>query len=355
MAELLSEYRAPGAVVAVVRDQRLAWWRGYGRLDLASDAIPDADTLFRLQSITKPFTGLAIMQLRDAGLLDLDDPLVRHLPEFAAVQMRHGAADDVTLRLLLCHHSGLLSEQTKIPQTPSRAQLLASLGHLEVGSRPGTEFKYSNVGFALLGEVIARRGGRPYRDYVRDEVLEPLGMASSGFEVTPTHRANLATGYEALPNQDGLAAVPSPPMDGLAAAGDLHASARDLARMVALQFRLDAPIRAGAQVLRGASLAEMHRPQFLDAEWRTGYGLALFALRRGDHVYLGHTGSGAGYRVATFFSVPIRSGVIALTTQSTTDMRHLAMDVLDIIWDAGVDAVSDPSSPPASSAPGRGP
>src|SRR5581483_7215678 len=110
MRDLLRRHRLPGASAGIVREGRLAWQAGFGFADLATRRRPDEHTLYRVASISKTFTATAIVQLRDAGKLGLDDPLVRHLPEFAAVRCRHGRVEAVTLRRLLSHRSGLISE-----------------------------------------------------------------------------------------------------------------------------------------------------------------------------------------------------------------------------------------------------
>src|SRR4051812_3778051 len=110
LAELLAQHRLPGASVSVVREGTPAWTAGFGFADLETGRRPDADTVYRVASISKTFTAAAVVQLRDGGRLTLDDPLVRHLPEFGAVRVHHGRVEDVTLRRLLSHRSGLVSE-----------------------------------------------------------------------------------------------------------------------------------------------------------------------------------------------------------------------------------------------------
>ena len=110
----LERERVPGAAIGVVRDQELVWSHGFGYANLASDRVPDADTLFRCGSITKTFTATAIMQLRDEGKLGIDDPVVSYIPEFGAVKARFSRPENVTIRRLLTHTSGLMGEGPKM-------------------------------------------------------------------------------------------------------------------------------------------------------------------------------------------------------------------------------------------------
>ncbi|MFN0198476.1 MAG: serine hydrolase domain-containing protein, partial [Planctomycetaceae bacterium] len=166
----LAKGKIPGLAVGVVRDQELIWSRGFGKANLATGKSPDEQTLHRVASITKSFTATAIMQLRDEGKLHLDDPLAKFIPEFGKVQVKAGTLPGVTLRRLLAHHSGLVSE-TPLPtwdalDFPSRDDVLAALPQTEVVIPQDSAFKYSNLAYGLLGEVVARVSGMPYFDYI---------------------------------------------------------------------------------------------------------------------------------------------------------------------------------------------
>ncbi len=183
----LERERVPGAAIGIVRDQEHLWSRGFGYADLASDRFPNADTVFRCGSITKTFTATAIMQLREEGKLGIDDPLVRPIPEFGAVKARFGKPQDVTIRRLLTHTSGLAGEGPNNGweklEFPSIEGMLSALGRTEIVIEAESQYKYSNLGYALLGEVIARVSGQPYADYVQRNLLDPLGMNDSGFHL----------------------------------------------------------------------------------------------------------------------------------------------------------------------------
>ena len=146
--------------------------------------------MYRIASITKTFTGSAIMQLRAAGLLQLDDPAVSFLPELRGGGGRFGAIESVTIRRLLSHESGLRSEPPgtdwSIPRFEGDvARTLAHAGEIGTVVPPNRQWKYSNLGYQLLGEIVARVSGSPYTDYVSEKILQPLGMSATSFEPLP--------------------------------------------------------------------------------------------------------------------------------------------------------------------------
>ena len=186
-ADLVAEHDLPGMVVGLAagtdQDNALAWSQGFGwggGPSTAASSAPgsrplDADTQFRVASITKTFTATAVVQLRDAGKLHLDDPLVQHVPEFAAVESPFGRIEDVTLRRLASHSSGLVGEPPLDHwlslRFPTREEWLASLPGVKVAIPPGSAFKYSNLGYTLLGEVVERVSGMPYVEYMQQAVF----------------------------------------------------------------------------------------------------------------------------------------------------------------------------------------
>jgi CubicO group peptidase (beta-lactamase class C family) len=138
----------------------------------------------------------------------------------------------------------------------------------------------------LLGEIVTRVSGTPYREYIANNILTPLGMTSSGFERRHESQQHTATGYMAHRYDDAPEISPDPELRGYDAAGGLRSSVLDLAKWVSLQFRTEAQERAGAQVLKGKSLREMHRVTDLEPDWRMGYAMPWFANRLGDNIYL---------------------------------------------------------------------
>ena len=196
-ASFVKENRLPGAAVGVVHGDELVWSAGIGFADVASQRPTDDATLYRVASITKTFTGTAILQLRDEGLLHLDDPAVVYVPELRGASSPFGDIETVTIRRILSHESGLVSEPPGTNwMTPTYEGVaernLARVA--EIGTRipPNVQQKYSNLGYQLLGEIVARLSGLPYVEYVRASILDPLDMAGSVFEPLPRNSTRVA-------------------------------------------------------------------------------------------------------------------------------------------------------------------
>ncbi len=317
LSELCASEGVVGASVAAVKGQELVWSTGLGFADLESERPPDDSTVFRVASITKTFTATAIFQLRDRGALSVDDPIARHIPEFSAVQPRKGSVEKVTLRRLLCHHSGLVGEPPgdhwESLDFPTAEEIVSSLPEIELVIEPDSAFKYSNLGFSLLGEVVSRVSGRPYEKYIEAEILRPLDMKSSTFHLTDELRPRMAIGYQSQPDKDRPNVAPHFLVNGTAPAGQLYSTVADLAKWIAFQFTANGTERGSVEVLSPASLREMHRPQFLEPGWDTGYCLPWTAFRYSSDVYLSHRGALHGFLSNIAFSPERRIGAVALT------------------------------------------
>lgn len=317
------EHRLPGAAVGIVLGDGLAWSLGIGFADHEAALPQDARALHRIASITKTFSATAILQLRDSGALRLDDPLVAHLPEFERARNPFGPIEDVTIRGLLTHMSGL---QGEMPGTDPDTwplllpdDLLAALDRVAVVIPPWSTFKYSNLGFELLAAVVRRTTGRTMPEYVTTEILGPLGMTSTAHEPGPDLVARCAVGYDAR----AFADRPPPARSFLSATmegdGGLWSSVEDLARWIVVQLAADPRVRergAGA-VLAPATLVEMQRPAYLgDPErdaWTHGQGLGWYATRRPSGIVVtGHSGALNGFTSNVSFRVEEKLGAIAL-------------------------------------------
>ena len=346
--QTLDTHHLPGIALGVVQGGELAWFGGFGRGDINKDDAPRLDSLARIASVTKTLTTTAILQLRDLGKLHLDDPLTQHIPEFGAVQVRAGALADVTLRRLLTHHSGL-STEAPLPSWdalnfPTREAILGALDQTEIVIDQDSDWKYSNLAFGLLGEVIQRVSRQAYDDYIQDHILDPLGMDATVFDLDDTNQDHLLTGYNPTPYQDVPVKAPYAHLNGLSAAGQLHSSVADLAKWVSFQFCERGGDRGGAQVLSGRSLIEMHRPQYMAPDWSSGQCLGWRATRVGNHVYHNHGGGIHGFATQVWFHVPSQVGVIQFINMwPPPGGQSLVQDVLEILLNgsANVSPVSD--------------
>jgi CubicO group peptidase (beta-lactamase class C family) len=349
-ARFVKDKRLPGAAVGVIHGDELAWSAGIGFADMASRRAPDTSTLYRIASITKTFTAAAIVQLRDAGRLDLDDPITVHLSELRGGTGSLGPIEAVTIRRALSHESGLTSEPPGTDWAVPRYEGLAerSLARVnEIGTRvpPNTQWKYSNLAYQLLGEIVARVSGTPYVEYVRSEILEPLGMASTAFEPLPDALvARRATGYTPRWFSDELEIAPA--MPGVWAEGGLWSCVDDLARWVSFQFHVDAGPRAGSQILAGSTLREMHRPRYLvDEAWTEAWAIGWYAVRRDDVIWVQHSGGLPGFITNVCFDGKERVGAIALLN-GIDDAEKLAMDLAEIARTAILEAAPPIEAPP---------
>ncbi len=321
--ELQSASRVPSVVAAVTRGGELAWSDCVGLADVAAERPATLDTQYRIGSITKTFTAVLLMQLRDAGRLELDDRLERHLPD-----TRHGAA---TLRQLLTHLSGLkrepeagpAGEMWEVLEAPDRSQLLDGLERAEPVLPAYRRWHYSNLAYAVLGEVVARATGGTWEAVLRERLLGPLGLR----RITVEPVEPCARGYLSDPYADVLHPEPPTALGALAPAGQLWSSAADLARWASF---LAAPDPA---VLAPGTLAEMrHLHAMADAEqWTLGWGLGLMLYRRGERVWHGHGGAMPGFLATAMCSAEEGdpAGVVVLANTSTgADTEALAGELL---------------------------
>ncbi|MCW2787616.1 MAG: hypothetical protein JWP74_4133 [Marmoricola sp.] len=297
------EGRLPSIVGATVRDGEITW----------SGQAGDGEgpgTQYRIGSLTKTMTAVLVLQSRDGGLLDLDDALGRFVPESG-----YGAA---TLRSLLTHASGMQAEPRgpwweRSPGIPVERLIADNDGAGQV-LRPGTAFHYSNLGFALLGETVARVRGEDWWSQVRGRLLEPLGMVTTTYDPLPGRHA---IGRSVAHFTGTLTSEPHEDTGAMAPAGQLWSTLADLARW------LDFLVTGSPEILSAGTLAEMARPAIAP-----DYGLGLRLLAAGERRLVGHTGSMPGFLATAFVDRETREGVVALcnaTTGVSTDALALAL------------------------------
>jgi CubicO group peptidase (beta-lactamase class C family) len=352
----VQDARLPGAAAGVVTRDGLVWSTGSGFADLDSARRPDADTLFRVASITKLFTAVAILQLRDRGLLRLDDPLVAHLPEFAEVSSPFGPIEDVTIRRLLTHESGLQGEHPyddpAVFAWPSAEEAVATLHRVRVAIPPSTQHKYSNLGYNLLGEVVARSGNGSWEDTVRERILAPLGMDATTCEPGGKLLGRCAVGYRARDCDDRVRpAEPAAPglMPG---AGMLWSTVSDLARFTAFALTADARGEAEGAVLSPRTLAEMQDCRIVTSGVPAGLqGLGFYAETGPDSAsWLGHGGAWEGFITRLVFSPADAVGAIVLLN-GIGEPDKLAMELASIAAEALRARRAEPAAPPAGAPP----
>ena len=310
-----SEKRAPSVVAAVVHGREVVWQGAVGAARPGEPATPDH--AYRIGSITKTFTAAAILQLRDEGALDLDDRLEQHLD----VPAHRGP----TLRRLLSHLSGLQREPPgEIWQSlvdHDEQALLAALPGAEQALPPGQRFHYSNLAFALLGQVVARQAGAPWADVIRERLTAPLGLARTTFDPSAPH----ADGFYVRPWEDVLDREPHVRLAGTAPAAQLWSTVGDLCTWGAF---LGDPDPA---VLAPATMEEARVPQTIaDDAWLRAFGLGVILYRRGERVYVGHGGAMPGFLAEVVYSAKDGVGAAVVTNTSTGfDTQALALDLAE--------------------------
>jgi CubicO group peptidase (beta-lactamase class C family) len=261
MRAFMERNRVPGIAYGVVVDGRLLHVAALGQRDVPARAAVDTSTVFRIASMTKSFTALAILQLRDAGKLALDDPAEKYVPELRTLKYPTTDAPRITVRHLLSHSAGFPEDNPWGDQQLDRTD--AELGQMirqgiPFSNVPGVAYEYSNYGFAILGRIVQNVSGQPYATYIRDKVLRPLGMTSTTMQSREVPATRLAHGYRL---QDGQWLEEPPLPDGsFGAMGGMLTSSADLSRWVGLMLSAW-PARDGAEspVLKRSSLREMQQ------------------------------------------------------------------------------------------------
>ena len=333
----------PGVSIGIVHDQELIWAQGFGYADLEKKIPATPKTLYRMASNTKMFTALAVMQLRDEGRLQLDDPVARRLPWFK-VRNAHPDGPVITIRHLLTHTSGLPREAALTNWTdvkmPSRQQMIDGLSSQETVLPVETQWKYSNLALTLAGEIVQAVSGQPYVDYIHKNILEPLGMTSTTVVLPAEHRPRLATGYGRRMPGDARSLRPYLDTAGVIPAGNITSNVEDFARFASLQFR-DGP-RRGAQVLRGSTLREMHRVHWMEPSWRRGWGLGFHTWRLGERVLVGHGGSLPGFRTHTYISPADKIAVLVMTNADDGDPQFYGDQAFQLVAPAIAKAAASP-------------
>ncbi|MFF1419289.1 serine hydrolase domain-containing protein [Streptomyces sp. NPDC058280] len=320
IARAQTEGRAPSLVAAVAREGRMVWT---GSRSCVDGHAPDADTQYRIGSITKTFTAVLVLRLRDEGLLDLDDPLEKHLPGTGV--------GEVTIAQLLGHSAGLAAESPAPwwERTPGtlRPGLADVLGERPVLHPAGRLHHYSNPGFTLLGSLVEAVRGASWEEVLRREVLEPLSLDRTSAQPVAPH----AGGWAVHPWADAMLSEPAEDLGLMAPAGQLWSTAADLCRFAVFLAEGD------EKVLSAASVWELRTPSVPPeaGQWDGGYGLGTQLARWGGRTLVGHTGSLPGFLAGLW--VCVEDGVAAVALANVTSgplVGAVAADLVSIVADA---------------------
>ena len=335
--EILNRRPAVGMAVGVVRDGSLEFFYGHGVADAAAMTPITADTIFRIASITKTFTAIAVMQLSEQGRIDLDAPANDYLRAYRLVPAK-ASFRPATMRHLLTHTAGisevlhpydllrpLFGETVRLGlPVPKLSEYYR--GGLRIGAEPGSRFTYTDHGFATLGQIVEDVSGEPLERYLREHVFEPLGMADTSLIRTKSARSRLAKGYNL---RSGGAQIVTDYEMVPAAASSAYSTAQDMASYVVALMGGGA--NSHGSVLKPATLASMFEPHYQPDPRVPGIGLAFWRGSIAGHRVIEHGGILPGFNSEIFVAPDDGVGVIALTNGSRGAMLWLPAEVAGLL------------------------
>ena len=308
----LEQKGIPAISIALVDDQNVVWAKGFGEADPAKHIPAEANTVYRVGSVSKLFTDIALMKLVEQGKLDLDAPVTKYLPEF---HPNNPFGGDITLRMLTCHLSGLTREPPLgnyfDDTNPSLAATVASLNTTTLVYRPGSHTKYSNAGIAVLGYVLEKTQGESFYQYLKRAVLDPMGLNRSAFQPLPALQASLAKAF--MWSYDGkFFEAPSFQL-GMGPCGSMYTSVLDLARFESIMFNGGAT-SVGRQILKRQTLETMWQPQFAKPGQKTGFGIGFNVGELDGRRSVGHDGAIYGFATTLSMLPDDKLGVVVVST-----------------------------------------
>ena len=314
--EQMQDKNLPAVAIALVDDQRIIWQKGFGYSDAKTKSSIDDQTVYRIGSVSKLFTDIAIMQLVEQGKLDLDAPVTGYFPEF---RPRNPFGKEITLRQLMSHRSGLVRE-TPVgsyfdPTQPTLAKTIASLNNTTLVYAPDTRTKYSNAAIATVGYVLERTQKTPFAQYLKRAVLAPLGMANSSFEPTPQVRSHLAKAQ--MWTLDGRT-FDAPTFElGIAPAGSMYTTLNDLSKFMSAMFAGGRGEKG--QLLKRETLEQMWTPTTDAQGKKTLYGIGFRIDAVNGHRSIGHGGAIYGFATALAALPDDKLGVVVVSTKDSVN------------------------------------
>lgn len=319
-----TELHTPGLNAAALVGDEVVWTHAAGFARVESHEPLTPEHCHRIGSITKLFTAHVVLQLRDAGLLELDDPVVRYVPE-----LRSAGADRITVRNILCHGGGIPTNAgLNVWQTgefPGNDEFRSLLVDLTPVMPPMRDAKYSNAAYSILGLLISALDHTTYEHAVERRLLTPLGMDRTAFFLDGRAGAPFAPGHVSEPYCSDYVEAPHQDLRSWNACGMLLSTPTDLLKLARHQW-------AGSDLLPAETRDEMHTLQLMDSyegAWRTGYGLGWRLARDGERVFAGHGGGYVGNRCQLALSLPDHAAVAVFANGNhATGIPELAHELL---------------------------
>jgi D-alanyl-D-alanine carboxypeptidase len=310
------QYDSPGAAIAVIKDGRVVFKRGYGLADLHSKAPITPSTNFNICSMTKQFTACAILQLQRDGKLSLDDNLSRFFPDFAP-----GVASIVSVRHLLTHSSGIMEHYSFVDRARYTEfwdkDVLTALRSVDsLYFQPGSRYRYSNAAFCLLALIIEKLSGETYPAYLRNHVFGPLNMMRSDVIQPDFKIADRAFGYECDKDTFRIADAKESLFFSTMGDGGVYTSIDDYLRWItAIQQK---------SVMDPALVNEVQSAQFpIDTARNLSYGFGWFVAGSGDSRLVYHTGSNGGFRTIVLTKPSAKYAVVIFSNRTGVDLEDL--------------------------------
>ncbi|MGE6631464.1 serine hydrolase domain-containing protein [Bacillus sp. NPDC077027] len=323
LKELLKQHQIPGCSICVSHNAQTIWSLHHGFAHTQDDIPVTKDTIYRVGSVTKPFTAMLMMQLRDKGLFRLDESLSTYEPLLDLVKRNFSDSVPITFRMVASHISGL---PKTIEQAEDMRQMTMEecIEMLTILTPPWSIINYSSLGYSILSKVLERVAGSSYRQLVASNILEPLQLKQTGFIET----ANVAQGYTLSPS--GLKQISYPSTqhpsweDGTSG---LFSTAEDLIRFIHAQFE-------GSKLLNRYSLKEMQSPVMLEQDFSRGTGLAWFLRPLNGFTIAEHGGEVKGFTSYIGFVPNVKLGVCVLLNSDERLARRIGQMLLDIMLPA---------------------
>jgi CubicO group peptidase (beta-lactamase class C family)/D-alanyl-D-alanine dipeptidase len=306
----------PAFSIALVDGNEVVWAQGFGYQDPEHKIPATAHTVYRVGSVSKLFTDIGIMQMVEAGKINLDTPVSHYIPDF---HPQNPFSNPITLRELMSHRSGLLREPPVgnyfDPTEPTLEATVRSMNSTNLVYDPGTHLKYSNAGIAVVGYTLQELNHQSFPEYLKQAVLAPLGMHESSFAPETDLTRNLAKAY--MWTYDGLK-FPAPTFElGLAPAGCMYSTVTDLAQFLMVLF--DRGRGPKPQVLKRETLEQMWTPQFAKPGQKKGYGLGFALSELDGHRVIGHGGAIYGFATEVVGLPEDKLGVVTVTTMDAAN------------------------------------
>jgi CubicO group peptidase (beta-lactamase class C family) len=341
----MAKHDVKGLSIALVDDQKLVWAEGFGYADVANQVPASADTAYRIGSVSKLFTATEIMRLAEQGKVELDREVTAYVPEFS-IHNRFPDSKPITLRALLAHHSGLPTDVLKgmwVDHPVSLAEYVKALREESLASPPQSLYKYSNIDFSLLGKTIENVEHQEFASAMQQNLLTPLGMAGSSFELTPEIGRRYARAYRQGREAPRLSLRDAP-------AGGMLSSVNDMSHWLRFIFA-DGKV-GGAPLVKPETLREMFKPQFAglatDFGHKTGMAWMLSGLSvPGGQELAWHNGAFPPYQAHLSLLPEQKLGVIILANsdEASQFITQLGTRVLELASQTKSGAPPSPDSP----------